>query len=568
MPDEPDDASMPTPGRAARGARARPHRPRSPSRGAPSRAAVARADAGVRDVGGCVGCARAAPRRRARSGTGPVRRANRGASERAAPSAGRRVRRRPTMRRRRLATRTAHAGARRSLAERATDPRAPSPSQRTRARTAIATMVLSPPPAPAIPPRGAPRRHRGTPAPRRRHRRLRDAPRRSSPAASPPLAAPLPRPRRTPPGIPAPPRSQRRRRRTRRRRAARRRAACRRAACRGAARRRAAASRGGPPGAPPALRLGHRRVRSGDRGARGRHAEPVARGVDRRGSRRGPPACSTRSPRSTSPRSATSCSSCATATPSPSWIESTQPALRSLRAMAAQMELTDLCSALDEFCVGVDAAVGGRARIDDDGKAELLRRYQRLIELIPQAFELDAERDRREPIIVEALLYQIDGVEKRTIEKLFAVGPRRLDALMQRDRRRDRRGRRDLRTSSPRRSSSSSGPTAVGASVGAAAPDPLAERRQLGDLLIMMSVQNDEFNHASTKWTDDARARKREAAQAARADVPAHQGRAGAARRARPARAARAAAVRRADRDARSLSVRGGPAAHAQPGKP
>jgi len=64
----------------------------------------------------------------------------------------------------------------------------------------------------------------------------------------------------------------------------------------------------------------------------------------------------------------------------PSWIESTQPALRSLRAMAGQMELTDLCGALDEFCVAVDGAVSGRARIDDAGKAELLRRYERLIE--------------------------------------------------------------------------------------------------------------------------------------------------------------------------------------------
>ena len=34
----------------------------------------------------------------------------------------------------------------------------------------------------------------------------------------------------------------------------------------------------------------------------------------------------------------------------PSWVESTQTALRSLRAMASQMELADLCEALDEFC--------------------------------------------------------------------------------------------------------------------------------------------------------------------------------------------------------------------------
>jgi hypothetical protein len=194
----------------------------------------------------------------------------------------------------------------------------------------------------------------------------------------------------------------------------------------------------------------------------------------------------------------------------PGWVESTQPALRSLRAMAGQMELVDLCRALDEFCVAVDAAVIGRARIDDDGKAELLRRYQHLIELIPQAFELDAERDRREPIIVEALLLQVVGVEKRTIEKLFAVGLSRLDALMQAT-------AEELAVVAGIRPDLSAAIVdqlrsyRTGASSALAAPDPLAERRQLGDLLIMMSVANDEYNHAATMWTDEARNRKQEA---------------------------------------------------------
>lgn len=194
----------------------------------------------------------------------------------------------------------------------------------------------------------------------------------------------------------------------------------------------------------------------------------------------------------------------------PGWIESTQPALRSLRAMAGQLELADLCQALDEFCVTVDAAVSGRARIDDDGKAELLRRYQRLIEMIPQAFELDAERDRREPIIVEALLCQIHGVEKRTIEKLFAVGLHRLDALM-------RATAEEIAVVAGLRLELAAAIVEqfqtyrTGATSALAAPDPLSERRALGDLLIMMSVQNDEYNHASTQWTDDARARKQEA---------------------------------------------------------
>ena len=194
----------------------------------------------------------------------------------------------------------------------------------------------------------------------------------------------------------------------------------------------------------------------------------------------------------------------------PSWIESTQPALRSLRTMAAQMDLADLCGALDEFCVAVDAAVSGRAKIDDAGKAQLMKRYERLIELIPQAFELDAERDRREPIIVEALLYQIDGVERRTIEKLFAVGLNRLDALM--------RATADeiaivagLRGELADAIVEQFKSYRAGASSALAAPDPLAERRALGDLLIMLSVQHDEYSHAATKWSDDARTRKQEA---------------------------------------------------------
>jgi hypothetical protein len=193
-----------------------------------------------------------------------------------------------------------------------------------------------------------------------------------------------------------------------------------------------------------------------------------------------------------------------------SWIESTQPALRSLRSMAGQMELTDLVQALDEFCVAVDAAVAGRARIGDDAKAELLGRYQRLIELIPQAFELDAERDRREPLIVEALLYQIEGVEKRTIEKLFAVGLNRLDALM--------RATADeiavvagLHEQIARAIFAQFQTYRTGANAALSAPDPIAERRQLGELLIMLTVQNDEFTHASSQWTEDARARKHEA---------------------------------------------------------
>ena len=190
----------------------------------------------------------------------------------------------------------------------------------------------------------------------------------------------------------------------------------------------------------------------------------------------------------------------------PAWMESTKPALKSLRTMAAQMDLNDLCVALDEFCAAVETAIARRTPIDH--KAELLRLYQRLVELIPQAFELDGERDRREPIIIEALLFQIDGVERPIVDKLFSVGLSRFETLI--------RANVDelVAVSGIRREVA----TAIvdqlrtyrtGAQAVLSAPDPMTERRQLHDLLIILSLQHDDFCRASSGWTDEARASKR-----------------------------------------------------------
>jgi hypothetical protein len=193
----------------------------------------------------------------------------------------------------------------------------------------------------------------------------------------------------------------------------------------------------------------------------------------------------------------------------PTWLASTKPALSSLRAMAAQIELDELCKALDEFGAIIDAAVANRARIADEDKAELLRRYQRLIELIPQAFELDAERDRREPIIVEALLLQIDGVERPTMDKLFAVGLNRLEALTSANAQ-DIVAVSGIRTavadSIVQQFKSYRARTKAVVSV----RDPAAELRELAELVKSLSSQNAEFLRAASAWNDDARARKRE----------------------------------------------------------
>jgi hypothetical protein len=193
----------------------------------------------------------------------------------------------------------------------------------------------------------------------------------------------------------------------------------------------------------------------------------------------------------------------------PRWIELTKPALRSLRAMAEQLELADLCEALDAFCVTVDAAVQSHARISDEDKAELQQRYSRLIEMIPQAFELEGERDRREPIIVEALLYQVPGVEQPTIEKLFAVGLGRIEALMS-AKAEEVAVVTGLRAELAAAIVEQFRTYRASATATVAAPDPSAELRHLHDLLIMLSLQNDDFTRAASEWSDEAQQRKRQ----------------------------------------------------------
>jgi hypothetical protein len=194
-----------------------------------------------------------------------------------------------------------------------------------------------------------------------------------------------------------------------------------------------------------------------------------------------------------------------------SWIERSKPPLRSLHKMATAMELHDLSAAIDGFCEAIDAALeSGQAVIAGDRKADLQKRYRKLIELIPQAFALEGERDSREPIIVESLLRQVAGVEKITIDKLFAVGLDKLSALI-------RANAADIAATSGIdgglaaaiaerfRSYREAVPSAV------AAQDADAERIQLKQLLDVLRQHHDDYTAAAAGWSEADRARKREA---------------------------------------------------------
>jgi hypothetical protein len=190
------------------------------------------------------------------------------------------------------------------------------------------------------------------------------------------------------------------------------------------------------------------------------------------------------------------------------WIELARPALKSLRAMAAQIELSDLVSALDEFGAGLDrAAKTGGASVTGAEREALLAAYLPLCRKLARAFAIDGERDRREPLIVESLLRQVPGLDPLLLLKLSAVGLSRLENLM--------------RASADEIACVAGVPQAVAAAVVdqvgefqrstpvALAGEGIAARRTLEPLVIRLAAENDTFERVVNGWSAEEVATRR-----------------------------------------------------------
>jgi hypothetical protein len=180
--------------------------------------------------------------------------------------------------------------------------------------------------------------------------------------------------------------------------------------------------------------------------------------------------------------------------------------VQALRDAADRSGKHEAKQALDMFAAAIESAVDA-GPLGETTRVMLLARYQRLVDLAPAAFELDVESARREKIIIEALLQQIEGVERPTIDRLRAAGLDNLERLMMStpESLEEAGIRRDLADAivDQLRSFRASVDAAV------AAREPVVEKHRLGNLLIMLSLQNDGYAHASMEWTEDARERKR-----------------------------------------------------------
>jgi hypothetical protein len=190
------------------------------------------------------------------------------------------------------------------------------------------------------------------------------------------------------------------------------------------------------------------------------------------------------------------------------WLAICVPAVRSLKRSAETMEMADLTAALGGYLTALEEAQTSPAAILDEAeRAPLLKAYQDLAKVMPDGFSLEAERDRREPIIVQSLLLQVPEVRKVTLDKLYAAGLTNLSMYF---------------ASKPDDIAFAAGlDTALAARIVdrfqqykrelEAPPDETRsrERAQLAQLTETLSQLTQEYERASTDWSKQATADKR-----------------------------------------------------------
>jgi hypothetical protein len=196
------------------------------------------------------------------------------------------------------------------------------------------------------------------------------------------------------------------------------------------------------------------------------------------------------------------------------WVSVCEPAVASLRRAAEKLELPELSRALDDYHAALEGA--GRAPegvLQGDAKNLLVASYDRLHELMPQAFALDTDRTQREAIIVQALLLQVPDVRKVTIDKLYAAGLATLEVMF------------------AARADDIAATTGIPLKVAerivekvqlyrkelmATIPDAArsSERATLASLARELRRQHVEYEQAAASWSDDSVAKKRYLRQA------------------------------------------------------
>lgn len=112
------------------------------------------------------------------------------------------------------------------------------------------------------------------------------------------------------------------------------------------------------------------------------------------------------------------------------WVRVCMPGVKSLRKSAEDMGLADLAKALDGYHAALELADTQEGTVVGSEARDLITSaYQDLAAQMPNAFTLEEDGDRREPIIVQSLLAQIPDVRKVALDKIYAAGLTSLSAF-------------------------------------------------------------------------------------------------------------------------------------------
>lgn len=192
----------------------------------------------------------------------------------------------------------------------------------------------------------------------------------------------------------------------------------------------------------------------------------------------------------------------------PSWAGRCEPVVRSLRRFADKVghkELSDRLKAYGAQLASTRRA--GGAHITGEPAAALIAAFEALAELTPTVFQLDNERDRREPVIVESLLRQVP-VRRVGLDRLHAVGLHKLEAFF-RAKPDDMASLADIPLDAAQQICSCFASYKEQSDASLSAADVNAEHRRLKALVAELRREHESFERAARQWSAEAIANKR-----------------------------------------------------------
>jgi hypothetical protein len=113
------------------------------------------------------------------------------------------------------------------------------------------------------------------------------------------------------------------------------------------------------------------------------------------------------------------------------WLDVSVPAMTALQRSAQGMGMSDLVDATDTFLAALKLAHEAEgSTIGEPERGLLFEAYGALEEVMPEAFNLEREAGRREPLIVQGVLLRVDGVGKVTVDKIVDAGLMSLEMFL------------------------------------------------------------------------------------------------------------------------------------------